>query len=199
MTQKERMEQGLLYDANYDPQLLEERAACKELCFRINSLPPSRWEEQEKLFRQLLGKTGERFYITAPFWCDYGRNIQLGEDFYANHNLILLDGAPIRFGDHVFIAPNCTFSTAGHPLDAPQRNRGLEYAYPITVEDDVWIGAGVTVLPGVTIGKGSVIGAGSVVNRDVPPGVVAAGNPCRVIRPITPQDAGKYGPAPGEE
>lgn len=192
MTQKERMEQGLLYDANYDPQLLQERNACKELCFQINSLPPSQWPRQETLFRQLLGGTGQRFMITTPFWCDYGRNIRLGEDFYANHNLIILDGAPVSFGDHVFIGPNCTFSTAGHPLDPEQRNQGLEYAYPIRVGNNVWLGAGVTVLPGVTIGDNTVVGAGSLVNRDLPAGVVAAGSPCRVLRPITDRDKEKY-------
>ena len=196
MTQKERMAQGLLYDAAGDPQLLEERMACQDLCYEFNALRPSQLKEQEKLLRRILGKTGERFSIAAPFWCDYGWNIELGEDFCSNHDLIILDCAPVRFGDHVFIAPGCVFSTAGHPLDVPQRNQGLEYAFPITVGDNVWFGAHVTVLPGVTIGSGSVIGAGSVVNRDIPAGVVAAGNPCRVIRPITPQDREKYGKVP---
>ena len=104
----------------------------------------------------------------------------------------LVAGITKVFGDNVFLAPNCTFATAGHPLDIQQRNQGLEYAYPITVGDNVWIGAGVTVLPGVTIGAGSVIGAGSLVNRDIPAGVLAAGNPCRVIRPLTAADAEKY-------
>ncbi|MFR7478870.1 MAG: sugar O-acetyltransferase, partial [Acutalibacteraceae bacterium] len=124
---------------------------------------------------------------------DYGSHIQIGENFYTNHNCIILDGAPVVFGDNVFIAPNCTFSTAGHPLDVEQRNEGLEYAYPITVGDNVWFGASVTVLPGVTIGSNTVIGAGSVVNRDIPSGVVAVGNPCRVLRTITEEDKKKYG------
>lgn len=187
------MRRGLLYDANNDPELLAERARCKDLCFAYNQLPPSRTEEQEALIRRLLGRTGERFCVTAPFWCDYGRNIEIGENFYTNHNCVILDGAKVTFGDNVFIAPNCVFSTAGHPLDAGQRNRGLEYAYPITVGDNVWFGASVTVLPGVRIGSNTVIGAGSVVNRDIPDGVVAVGNPCRVLRPITGEDRKKYG------
>lgn len=193
MTEGEKMRRGLLYDANNDPELLAERARCKDLCFAYNQLPPSRTEEQEALIRRLLGRTGERFCVTAPFWCDYGRNIEIGENFYTNHNCVILDGAKVTFGDNVFIAPNCVFSTAGHPLDAGQRNRGLEYAYPITVGDNVWFGASVTVLPGVRIGSNTVIGAGSVVNRDIPDGVVAVGNPCRVLRPITWEDRKKYG------
>ena len=105
---------------------------------------------------------------------------------------MILDAAPVRFGDHVFVGPNCVFSTAGHPLDVEQRNQGLEYAYPIHVGNNVWFGAGVTVLPGVTIGDDTVVGAGSLVNRDLPSGVIAAGVPCRVIRPITPADRDKY-------
>lgn len=192
MTEREKMLQGLLYDANYDEELLKERERCKDLCFAYNQLRPSLVGEQEKIIRQLFGKTGKRFYITAPFWCDYGNNIEIGEDFYTNHNCTILDGAKVTFGDHVFIAPNCVFSTAGHPLDAEQRNQGLEYAYPITVGDNVWIGASVTVLPGVTIGSNTIIGAGSVVNRDIPDGVVAVGNPCRVLRKIIEEDKKKY-------
>lgn len=192
MTEREKMQQGLLYDANYDEELLAERARCKDLCYDFNQLRPSRTAEQQALIRKLLGKTGEHFCITAPFWCDYGSNIEIGENFYTNHNCVILDGARVTFGDNVFIAPNCTFSTAGHPLDAAQRNQGLEYAYPITVGDNVWFGASVTVLPGVTIGSNTVIGAGSLVNRDIPGGVVAVGNPCRVLRKITEEDKKKY-------
>ena len=192
MTEREKMQQGLLYDANYNKELMEERARCKDLCFAYNQLKPSLVAEQEQIIRRLFGKTGRQFCITAPFWCDYGCNIEIGENFYTNHNCVILDGARVTFGDNVFIAPNCTFSTAGHPLDTEQRNRGLEYAYPITVGDNVWFGAAVTVLPGVTIGSNTVIGAGSLVNRDIPEGVVAVGNPCRVLRKITEADKEKY-------
>lgn len=192
MTEREKMQQGLLYDANYDEEILAERERCKDLCFSFNQLRPSQTAEQEALIRQLFARTAERPCVTAPFWCDYGRNIEIGAYFYANHGLVILDGAPVTFGDHVFIGPNCVFSTAGHPLDAERRNRGLEYARPITVGDNVWFGASVTVLPGVSIGDGAVIGAGSVVNRDIPAGVVAAGTPCRVLRQITEKDKHAY-------
>lgn len=193
MTEKEKMQQGLLYDANYDEALLAERDRCKDLCFALNQIPPSQTVRQQEILKQLLGKMGEQVCITAPFWCDYGYNITVGDHFYTNHNCVILDGARVTFGDNVFIAPNCVFSTAGHPLDTEQRNRGLEYAYPITVGDNVWFGASVTVLPGVTIGSNTVIGAGSLVNRDIPDGVVAVGNPCRVLRKITEEDKKKYG------
>ncbi len=192
MTEKEKMQQGMLYDASTDAELIAARNRCKDMCFAFNQLKPSQTSAQEAIIRELLGKVGEGFYITAPFWCDYGYNIEIGDYFYTNHNCVMLDGAKITFGDHVFIAPNCVFSTAGHPLDAAQRNQGLEYAYPIRVGNDVWIGASVTVLPGVTIGSNTVIGAGSVVNRDIPDGVVAVGNPCRVLRKITEEDKKKY-------
>ena len=134
------------------------------------------------------GRVDGDFTNQAPFWCDYGYNIELGDHFYANHNLVILDCAKVVFGDNVFIAPGCGFHTAGHPIDAPRRNQGLEYAWPIHVGNDVWIGAGVQVCPGVTIGSDVVIGAGSVVVRDIPDHVVAAGNPCRVLHPITEAD-----------
>lgn len=191
MTEKEKAAAGLLYDAN-DKELKKERIECRELCFDFNNLRPSDKENREKILKKIFGKTGNGFGVRSPFHCDYGYNIKLGENFYANHNLVILDGAEVIFGDNVFIAPNCCFSTAGHPLDVEQRNLGLEYAYPIIVGNNVWFGAGVTVLPGVKIGDNSVIGAGSVVNKDIPAGVVAAGNPCRVIREITEEDKKKY-------
>ncbi len=184
MTEKEKCAQGLLYDANFDEQLIKERLACKDLCAQFNRLLPSAQDAQMQLLRRILGKTGQTFTIIAPFYCDYGVNIEIGEHFFANHNCVILDAAKVRFGDNVFVGPNCCFTAAGHPIDAAQRNAGLEYAKPITVGSGVWIGANVTVLPGVTIGENSVIGAGSVVNRDIPACVTAAGNPCRVLRSI---------------
>lgn len=191
MTEKDKMGRQMLYDANYDKELINDRIAAKELCFEYNSIRPSDGEKQKELLTRLLGKTQENFCITAPFWCDYGYNIEIGENFYANHNLVILDGAKVTFGNNVFIAPNCGFHTAGHPIDAERRNKGLEYAYPISVGNDVWIGAGVQVMPGVTIGSNVVIGGGSVVVKDIPDNSVAVGNPCRVIRPITEEDKGR--------
>ena len=188
MTEKEKMCAQMLYDANYDRALLEERDKAKDLCYQYNQLRPSDKAGQREVLKKLLGKTGEHFIITAPFWCDYGYNITLGENFYANHNLVILDGAKVTFGDNVFIGPDCGFHTAGHPIDFERRNRGLEYAYSITVGDNVWIGAGVQVMPGVTIGSNVVIGGGSVVVKDIPGNCVAVGNPCHVLRPITEAD-----------
>ena len=182
------MQSGLLYDANYDPELCRERIDCKELCYDYNALRPSQTEEQAVLMRRILGKTRGAFTILAPFWCDYGYNIEIGESFFVNHGCVILDCAKVTFGDNVFVAPNCGFYTAGHPVDAERRNAGLEYAWPITVGDNVWFGGGVQVLPGVTIGSDVVIAAGSVVNRDIPDHVVAGGNPCRVLRSITEAD-----------
>ena len=191
MTQWEKMISVRNYDAQ-DPELDALRRRAEALCHQLSLLSPHQEEQRQVLLRELLGAAGKDLSIRPGFWCDYGSNIEIGEDFYTNHNCTILDGAKVTFGDHVFIAPNCVFSTAGHPLDAEQRNQGLEYAYPITVGDNVWIGASVTVLPGVTIGSNTIIGAGSVVNRDIPDGVVAVGNPCRVLRKITEEDKKKY-------
>lgn len=188
MTEKEKMLKQMLYDANYDKDLLEQRTKAKELCYDFNNLRPSDEKGQKEILKKLLGKTKNNFIITAPFWCDYGYNIEVGENFYSNHNLVILDGGKVIFGDNVFIASNCGFYTAGHPIDFERRNKGLEYAYPITVGNNVWIGAGVQVMPGVTIGDNVVIGGGSVVVKDIPSNSVAVGNPCKVIRAITEKD-----------
>lgn len=191
-TEKEKAQRGELYDANYDAELLAERDICKDMCYEYNQLRPSRKAEQQQLIRKLFGKTGQNFLIEQPFYCDYGYNIEIGENFYANVNCVMLDGAKIHFRDNVFIAPHCGFYTAGHPLDVTQRNQGLEYAYPIRVGNNVWIGANVCVLPGVSIGNNCVIGAGSVVNKDIPDNSLAVGNPCKVIRTLTEEDKNKY-------
>lgn len=191
MSEKEKMLRGLLYDANYDENLLRERIIAKELCYDYNNLRPSDEENQQKIMKSLLGSTKGSFTIVAPFYCDYGYNIKIGDNFFANHNTVILDGGEVTFGDNVFIAPNCGFHTAGHPIDFERRNKGLEYAYPIKVGNNVWIGAGVQVMPGVTIGDNVVIGAGSIVVKDIPSNSVAVGNPCKVIRKITEDDKKK--------
>ncbi len=192
MTEKEKRADGFLYDANYDNELISELLKCKDLCFEYNQIKPSDTFKRTETMKKLLGRTKEHFLIVSPFQCDYGYNIEIGENFYANHNCVILDGAKVVFGDNVFIAPNCCFTSAGHPIDYEQRNKGLEFAYPITVGNNVWIGANVTVLPGIHIGDNSVIGAGSVVTRDIPSGVIAVGNPCRVLREISESDKNKY-------
>lgn len=192
MTEWEKAQAGYLYDANYETDILKMREKCADLCYEFNMCRPSDADKKRELLGRILGNIKGDIVVTAPFYCDYGFNISVGDHFYTNYNVTILDGAKVTFGDNVFIAPNCVFSTAGHALDAEQRNRGLEVAFPITVGDNVWIGTQVSVLPGVTIGSNTIIGAGSVVNRDIPDGVVAAGNPCRVIRKITEEDKNKY-------
>lgn len=184
MTEKEKCRQGLLYDANYDKELLADREKAKEVLYDYNRLRPSQQSEKAQLLKSFLGKTGEQLIIESPFACDYGYNIEVGENFYANVNLVILDGAKVCIGDNAFIAPNVGIYTAGHPLDAEERNQGLEYARPVMIGHNVWIGAGVSILPGVTIGDNAVIGAGSVVTKDIPASVLAVGNPCRVVKEI---------------
>ena len=184
MTEKEKMLAGEIYNANYDEELIKERIEVKDKCFEYNNIKPSNIEGRTKLLKEILGKYEETFYIEQPFICDYGYNIEIGKNFYANHNLVILDGNKVEFGDNVFVAPNCAFYTAGHHLDYKERNNGLEYAKPIKVGNNVWIGGNVTVLPGVSIGDNVVIGAGSVVTKDIPSNVIAVGNPCRVIKEI---------------
>lgn len=184
MTEKEKMLKGLIYDANNDTTLIAERLECKELCRDYNDLRPKDTVARNEMLRRILGNVMGDILIEQPFYCDYGYNISVGKNFYANYNMVILDEAPVTFGDNVFIAPNCGFYTATHPLDPVERRHGLESARPITVGNDVWIGAGVSVLPGVTIGDNCVIGAGSVVTKDIPENSVAAGNPCKIIKTI---------------
>ena len=181
--EKEKMIAGELYESA-DTELREERMRSKELIYDYNHIRPSELKAREKIIRELFGSVGKGFLIEQPFHCDYGYNIRVGENFYANMGCGILDCAPVTIGDNVMLAPNVNIYTAGHPLDVEQRNAGVEYAYPVTIGNNVWIGGNVTIVPGVTIGDNSVIGAGSVVTKDIPANVVAMGNPCRVVREI---------------
>lgn len=192
MTEKEKMLLGYLFDANHDEALARERARCSELCYAYNQLRPTDVEGQQRLLRQMIGRMGKNAAFTAPFWCDYGFNITVGDNFYCNHNCYFTDGVAITIGDNVFIGPNCCLTTAEHALDPEQRSAGMEIARPITIGSNVWLGAGTTVLAGVTIGDNTVIGAGSVVKHPIPANVVAVGVPCRVLREITEADKNRY-------
>ena len=191
MDQKERMLAGLPYKAWLDG-LMEERLENQKRVYRFNLLPPDAFEEQDALIKEILGKTGERVHIMPPFHCDYGRNIEVGEDFFANYNLVILDVGKVKIGKNAQIAPNVAIYTAGHPIHPDSRNSGYEYGISVTIGDNVWLGGNVCIMPGVTIGDNAVIGAGSVVTKDIPSNVIAAGNPCRVIRPITEADRDYY-------
>ena len=188
MTEKEKMLAGMLYNSMADESLVNERQNAKRLCREYNTADPLDEQKRHEIMLSILGSTKENFRIEQPFLCDYGYNIEIGENFYANYNLTVLDCAKVTIGDNVFIAPNVGIYTAGHPLTAQQRNSGLEYAYPITIGNNVWIGAGVHICPGVTIGDNAVIGAGSVVVKDIPPHALACGVPCKVVRYITEDD-----------
>lgn len=191
MNQRERMLNGLPYKAWLDG-LKEDRDACKKKIYKFNLLPPDEPEDAIALMKGILGRTGERLWVEAPFRCDYGWNIEVGENFYANYNLTILDVGKVSIGANAMFGPNVSIYTAGHPVHPESRNSGYEYGIPITIGDNVWIGGNAVILPGVTIGSNVVIGAGSVVSKDVPDNVIAAGNPCRVIRTVTEEDRKYY-------
>ena len=182
MTEKEKMEAGYLYLPS--GELVKHRYKIQDAVFEYNKIPPSHLGERTAAIKKILGKTGEKVDILPPFKCDYGYHIEVGENFFANYNFIVLDGNMVRIGDNVLIAPNVSIYAAGHPFDPQQRRDGLEYAFPVTIGNGVWIGGSTTIIGGVL--------------RDIPAGVLAAGNPCRVIRKLTEKDREKYRTAPGE-
>mgnify|MGYP003817108081 CR=1 FL=1 len=185
--EKEKMLAGRPYKA-FGELLLKERLYAKELIFDFNISRPFEIEKRNTIIKDLFGKTGNTFLIEPPFRCDYGYNIEIGENFYANYNLTILDCNKVLIGNNVLIAPNVAIYTAGHPLHYEPRNEGYEYAFPIFIGNNVWIGGNVIINPGVKIGDNSVIGAGSIVTRDIPANVVAVGNPCRVLKEIAHLD-----------
>ncbi|MBD5356031.1 MAG: sugar O-acetyltransferase [Bacteroides sp.] len=174
---------GEVYDATH-PGLIKRLRETREKLWEFNNLPPSQEERQKEIIRGLLGGCGEWFQINQPFRCDYGSNIYIGEGFFANFNLTILDEAEVRIGKNVFIGPNVSIFTACHPIDPEERNKILEWAEPVTIGNSVWIGGAATILPGVTIGDNVVIGAGAVVTKDVPSNVVVGGNPAKIIKEI---------------
>ncbi len=168
--------------------LAEERFRGKELAHEFNASHPRDVEGRDRLLREMLGSVGQRVWVEPPLRVMYGRYVHLGDDVFVNVNLTLVDDVEVHVGHRVMFAPNVTVTTTGHPVHPDLRRDGSQFSAPVHIEDDVWIGTGATILPGVTIGAGSVVGAGAVVTGDVPPGVVVAGVPARVLRPITDAD-----------
>ncbi len=174
---------GELYDA-LDPQLTDERVKARLLLKALNESREDEPEQRTEILQQLIPDAGAGLWLQPPFYCDYGYNIKLGERVFFNFNCVVLDVMPVTIGSRTLFGPNVQIYTAMHPMDHKERATGLEFAKPITIGEDVWIGGSVVICPGVTIGNRSVIGAGSVVTKDIPADVVAAGNPCKVIRSL---------------
>lgn len=187
MSAKQKMLNQQYYNA-WDQELTEERERAKDLLFELNRLKPSERKERNRIIQQLFHSTGEHIWIESPFNCDYGYNITVGENFYANTNCTILDCAMVTIGDNVLLGPNVSLYTPNHAIDAEERSQGYERSLPITIGNNVWIGGSVTIVPGVTIGDNTIIGAGSVLTKDIPSNVIAAGVPCKVIRAITEND-----------
>ena len=191
MTEKEKMLNGKPYKA-LGEELVSERQNAKGMIFKYNDLHPSEINKRNDIIRKLFGKVGKDFFIEPPFRCDYGYNISIGDNFYCNYNCTILDCAKVTIGDNVMFAPNVSLFTAGHPVHFEPRNQGIEYALPITIGNNVWIGGGVIINPNINIGNNVVVGSGSVVTKDIPSNSIATGNPCKVIREITDQDKKYY-------
>ncbi len=183
MTEKDKMLSGKLYDAS-DPVLVKERLEARDLVYKFNQSLPSKGAYRVELLKELFGKTGENIEIEPSFNCDYGYNIKVGENFFANFNCVILDVMEVNIGNDVMFGPAVQIYTATHPLDPTERSKMLESAKPISIGNEVWIGGGAIILPGVSIGNGVTIGAGSIVTKDIPDRVFAAGNPCKVIKEL---------------
>lgn len=185
MTEREKMRQGLWFQAG-DKELVALRLKAKELCKALNLQGPTPLKAHQEKAKQLFGQV-KRCYIEPNFYCDYGFNISLGDYFYANHNCVLLDAAPITIGQNVLLGPGVQIYTVNHPMDAAARKNGLEQGKPVTIGDSVWVGGGAIILPGVNIGEGAVVAAGAVVTKDVAPFTVVAGSPAKFLRAIEPE------------
>ena len=188
MTMKERRDAGLAYQS--DASVMEEQAVSRRILQKLNFMDRSDFEGIAAVVKELLGKS-EGAFINPPFYCDYGKNIEVGKNFFANYNSTILDVAKVKSGDNCQMAPNVAIYTAGHPIHPATRNSLYEYGKPVTIGDNVWIGGNTVICPGVQVGNNVVIGAGSVVTKDLPDWCIAAGNPCRVIRKITDADKRK--------
>lgn len=182
-TERDKMLRGDLY-LGFDPELVAARSRARRLFYRYNATDPDAREERAEILRDLLGYVGQDVWVEPPFYCDYGSQIMLEDGVYLNMNCVLLDCAAIHIGAQTFLATNVQLLTATHPVNAAERTAGPEYALPITIGARCWLGGGVIVCPGVTIGADTTIGAGSVVVKDIPAGVLAVGNPCRVVRSL---------------
>lgn len=189
MNNIERRQTEMAYIA--DEAVMEQQRRSKQLLYELNTTNYSDFEKIAELVKELFGRA-ENAFVTPPFYCDYGFNIEVGKNFYANFNCTILDVAKVKIGDNCFMAPNVSIYTAGHPIHPDSRNSLYEYGASVTIGDNVWIGGSTVVVPGVHIGNNVVIGAGSVVTKDIPDWCIAAGNPCRVIRPITEEDRKYY-------
>lgn len=189
---RERMDSGRLYFPE-DEEILKEQRACLELLYEFNQTRPGEMAHRVELTKQMFAEIGENCYLEPPFHSNFGgRHVHIGNGVYANFNLTLVDDAEIYIGDHCMFGPNVTVATAGHPIDPELRSQGLQFNMPVRIGRNVWVGAGAVILPGVTIGDNVVIGAGSVVTKDIPSGVVAVGNPCRVLREVGEHDKEFY-------
>lgn len=179
----DKMLAGEVYDAN-SPELVDKRNKVSDLCWEYNNIRPTSLEERHSKLREILGACGDGSVVVQPFRCDYGSQIRLGANFFSNFGLTILDEAYVTFGDNCFVGPNLSIYTACHSTDPQERNSGREWAKPVSIGNDCWIGGSVTILPGVTIGNGCTIGAGSVVTKDIPAHSVAVGNPALVVKTL---------------
>ena len=188
MTEREKIHAGVIYQPN-DPTIMEEQLGYLDLMDKYNRTPRRLQTERAAMLKQLFAEVGENCYIESPYFANWGgHHVHLGSNVYANAGLKLVDDTHIYIGDCTMLGPNVVLATAGHPIDAELRSQGLQYNMPVRIGRNCWLGAGVIVMPGVTIGDNTVIGAGSVVTRDIPSGVVAVGNPCRVLREVGERD-----------
>ncbi len=191
MTEEEKALAGLFYQAD-EKEIEKERICSQELSYAYNQIRPAKQKERTEYLKRELGKTGEHIRIEQPFHCDFWKRVSMGDHFFANYNFTILAGNYVTFGEHVMFGPNCGIYAAGHPFSVEDRNSSIEYAWPVKIGNNVWVGGHVSIVGGVSIGDNTIIAAGSVVTQDIPANVLAGGNPCRVIRTLKKEDDAKY-------